>query len=94
LEGKNDYKTTLRLLPALGFPVKINSDKVTTDAIAEYLNELGVRYDSFIQDITINGKVIEELDYNTLYINLKKHLKKRLREPVLKRSSNLIISRE
>jgi len=78
LEGKNDYKTTLRLLPALGFPVKINSDKVTTDAIAEYLNELGVRYDSFIQDITINGKVIEELDYNTLYINLKKHFEKEI----------------
>jgi predicted P-loop ATPase len=78
LEGKNDYKTTLRLLPALGFPVKITSDKITADSIAEYLNELGVRYDSFIQDITINGKVIEELDYNTLYINLKKHFEKEI----------------
>jgi hypothetical protein len=78
LEGKDDYKTTLRLLPALGFPVKITSDKVTADSIAEYLNELGVRYDSFIQDITINGKVIEELDYNTLYIDLKKHFEKEI----------------
>src|ERR1035437_1168221 len=78
LEGKDDYKTTLRLLPALGFPVKITSDKVTADSIAEYLNELGVRYDSFIQDLTLNGKVIEELDYNTIYIDLKKHFEKEI----------------
>jgi hypothetical protein len=78
LEGKNDYKTTLRLLPALGFPVKITSDKVTADSIADYLNELGVRYDSFIQDLTLNGKVIEELDYNTIYIDLKKHFEKEI----------------
>jgi hypothetical protein len=78
LEGKGDYKTTLRLLPKYGFPVKITSDKVTVDSIAEYLNGLGVRYDSFIQDLTLNGKVIEELDYNTLYINLKKHFEKEI----------------
>src|SRR5664280_1263268 len=78
LEGKNDYKTTLRLLPALGFPVKITSDKVTADSIAEYLNGLGVRYDSFIQDLTLNGKIIEEMDYNTIYINLKKHFEKEI----------------
>ncbi len=76
LEGKEDYKTTLRLLPALGFPVTIKSDKVTADAMAEYLNGLGVRYDSFIQDLTLNGKIIEELDYNTIYIDLKKHFDK------------------
>ena len=35
LEGKNDYKTTLRLLPALGFPVKITSDKIT-DQLKEW----------------------------------------------------------
>jgi len=76
LEGKDDYKTTLRLLPDLGFPVKDKPDKVTADAIAEYLNDFGIRYDSFIQDLTLNGKVIEELDYNTLYIDLKKHFEK------------------
>lgn len=76
LEGKNDYRTTLRLLPALGFPVTIKSDKVTADSMAEYLNDKGVRYDSFIQDLTMNGKIIEELDYNTLYIDLKKHFEK------------------
>ena len=78
LEGKNDYKTTLRLLTALGFPVKITSDKVTADSIADYLNRLGVRYDSFIQDLTLNGKVIEELDCNTIYIDLKKHFEKEI----------------
>jgi hypothetical protein len=76
LEGKDDYRTTLRLLPALGFPVTTISDKVTADMMAEYLNGKGVRYDSFIQDLTMNGKIIEELDYNTLYIDLKKHFEK------------------
>jgi hypothetical protein len=76
LEGKDDYRTTLRLLPALGFPVTIKSDKVTADSIAEYLNRLGVRYDSFIQDLTLNGKIIEELDLNTIFIDIKKHFDK------------------
>lgn len=76
LEGKDDYKTTLRLLPALGFTVQEKPDKIGSDEIAEYLNGLGIRYDSFIQDLTLNGKIIEELDYNTIYINLKKHFDK------------------
>jgi len=78
LEGKGDYKTTLRLLPKYGFPVKITSDKITADSIAEYLNGLGVRYDSFIQDLTLDGKVIEEIDNNTIYIDLKKHFEKEI----------------
>jgi hypothetical protein len=78
LEGKNDYKTTLRLLPALGFPVTAKSEKISADSIAEYLNGLGVRYDSFIQDLTLNGKVIEELDCNTIYIDLKKYFEKEI----------------
>jgi hypothetical protein len=78
MEGKEDYKTTLRLLPSLGFPISIKSDKVTADAIAEYLNGLGIKYDSFIQDLTLNGKIIEEMDYNTIYINLKKHFEKEI----------------
>jgi hypothetical protein len=78
LEGKNDYKTTLRLLPALGFPVTAKSEKISADDIAEYLNGLGIRYDSFIQDLTLNGKVIEELDCNTIYIDLKKHFEKEI----------------
>jgi hypothetical protein len=77
-EGKNDYKTTVRLLPSFGYNVAGKTDKVTPDAIAEYLNGLGVRYDSFIQDLTLNGKVIEELDYNTIYIDLKKHFEKEI----------------
>jgi hypothetical protein len=76
LEGNDDYRTALRLLPALGFPVTIKSDKVTADSMAEYLNGIGVRYDSFIQDLTLNGKIIEELDLNTIFIDLKKHFDK------------------
>ena len=75
-EHKNDYRSTLNLLPNYGFPLEHSSNKkkkVTADDIAGYLNDLGVRYDSFIQDLTINSKIIEEMDYNTLYINLKKH---------------------
>lgn len=78
LEGKNDYKTTLRLLPYFGFPISVVKEKVNVDDIAGYLNGQGVRYDSFIQDLTMNGKVIEELEYNTLYINLKKHFGKEI----------------
>lgn len=77
-EGKNDYKTTVRLLPSLGYTVAGKTDKVTADDIAEYLNGLGVRYDSFIQDLTLNGKIIEELDNNTIFINLKKHFEKEI----------------
>jgi hypothetical protein len=73
LEGDNDYKKTLRLLPEYGYSVSQKKDKITHDDIASFLNEAGVRYDSFLQDITLNGSIIEEIDYNTLYINLKKH---------------------
>ncbi len=78
LEGKDDYKTTMRLLPALGFDVKDKPDKIGAEDIAGYINGLGVRYDSFIQDLTIKGKIIEELDYNTVFIDLKKHLEKEI----------------
>jgi len=78
LEGKDDYKTTLRLLKSYGFEVETKPDKVGADEIAEYLNNLGVRYDSFIQDLTLDGRIIEELDYNTVYINLKKHFDKEI----------------
>ncbi len=82
LEGKNDYRTTIRLLPELGFKLqntntRIESrDKVTADDIAGFLNDKGVRYDAFIQDLTIEGKIIEEMEYNTLFIDLKKHFNK------------------
>ena len=78
LEGKNDYRTTVRLLKDYGYEVKTKPDKITSDDIAKYLNDKGVRYDTFIQDLTINGKIIEELDYNTLYIDLKKHFDKEI----------------
>ena len=78
LEGKNDFRTTLRLLKNCGYEVKAKTDKISSDDIAGYLNAQGVRYDSFIQDLTLNGKIIEELDYNTLYINLKKYFDKEI----------------
>ncbi len=78
LEGRDDYKTALRLLPKLGFEVKKKVVKIVADSIAEYLNGKGVRYDSFIQDLTLNGKIIEELDYNTIFIDLKKHFDKEI----------------
>lgn len=79
LEGKNDYKTTLKLVQGLGFQSTNNvKDKVTSDDIAGYLNSLGVSYDSFIQDITLDGEIIEERDYNTLFINLKKNFGKEI----------------
>ena len=78
LEGKNDYRTTVRLLKDYGFEVKTKPDKITSDDIAKYLNDNGVRYDTFMQDLTLNGKIIEELDYNTLYIDLKKHFDKEI----------------
>jgi hypothetical protein len=73
LEGKNDYKNTLRLLPDYGFQIAEKKERVTSDDISDYLNSIGVRYDSFIQDLTLDGRIIEEMDYNTLNINLKKH---------------------
>lgn len=78
LEGKDDYRTTLRLLKKYGYEAKAKPDKISSDDIAEYLNARGVRYDSFIQDLTLNGKIIEELDYNTLYIDLKKYFEKEI----------------
>ena len=78
LEGNNDYKKSLRLLSDYGFSVNEKKDKVSSDDIAGYLNKIGVRYDLFIQDLTLNGKIIEEMDYNTLYIDLKKHFEKEI----------------
>lgn len=76
LEGKDDYKTTLRLLPSYGFDVQTKPDKITSDDIAEYLNGIGIHYDSFVQDLTFGGNIIDERLYNTIYINLKKHFEK------------------
>lgn len=78
LEGKNDYRTTVKLLPSFGFVIQSKSDKITSDDIANYLNNIGVRYDLFIQDLTFNGDIIDERLYNTIYINLKKHFEKEI----------------
>lgn len=80
LEKEEDKRKYLNKLEELGFSPENTSssgtsktDRVTEDQIAEYLNGRGVRYDTFLQDLTLNGKVITELEYNTLSIDLKKH---------------------
>ena len=78
LEGKNDYKTTIRLLPKYGFELANKPTKVTSDNIAEYLIGKGIRYDSFIQDLTFNGKILDERDYNTIFLDMKKHFEKEI----------------
>lgn len=48
LEGKNDFRTTIRLLPDLDFAVEGKAEKVTSDDITEDLIGVGLRYDSLI----------------------------------------------
>jgi hypothetical protein len=76
LEGENDYNKTLRLLQDYGYSTSQKKDNVSLDDISTFLNDKGVSYDSFIQDLTLNGKIIEEIDYNTLFIDLKEHFGK------------------
>lgn len=76
LEGLTDYKATLRMIVDLGFKSDNNDEKrktVSSQEIADYLKKYGVTYNTFIQEVTINGKVIEEIDNNTLFIDLNKH---------------------
>lgn len=76
LENIIDHRTTLRLLGSLGYPsekVRSKKDKISDQQIADFCRENGVRYNTFIQEITINGKVLEEMDNNTLFIELKEH---------------------
>lgn len=79
LRGRGDYKSTLWLLPEYGYhPSAKTASGTDYDQISNYLNDIGIRYDTFIQDLTLNGKVIEEMDYNTLYIDLQKHIGERV----------------
>jgi len=73
MEGKNDYKTTLRILKGLGYEVQEKRETVSPDDIAEYLNSIGIRYDTFVQDTTYKGEVLEERDYNTIFLDMKKN---------------------
>jgi hypothetical protein len=76
LENINDHRATLRLLVNLGYPSEKSSpkkNKITDQQIADFCRDKSVRYNTFIQEITINGKVLEEMDNNTLFIELKEH---------------------
>ena len=76
LKGKNDYKSTIRLLANYGYETSTKSSKITPDDIADYLNSNEVRFDEFTQDLIYKDKVIEERDYNTLFIDMNKHFDK------------------
>lgn len=78
LEGENDYNKTLKLLSDYGYTVNKKKEKITLEDISTFLNDACVRYDSFLQDLTLNDNLIEEIDYNTLYINLKEHFGKEI----------------
>jgi len=78
LEKEKETKKLYQKVEELGFPLenaksKALVDRITEDQIAEYLNERGVRYDTFLQELTLAGEVISEQVYNTLSIDLKKH---------------------
>jgi len=76
LEDVHEYRAALRLLSSFGYEIQTKPDKITSDDIAEYLNGIGIHYDSFVQDLTFKGNIIDERFYNTIYINLKKHFEK------------------
>ena len=73
----DDYRSTLRELSQLGYPSSNKNDtknnKITDHQILDFCHEKGVRYNTFIQEVTINGKILDEMDNNTLFIELKKH---------------------
>ena len=78
--GVTDHKASLKILAEYGYESKTKAaaDEISVEQIAEYLNNQGVRYNEFIQDITLNGKILEERDNNTLYLNLQKHFEQNI----------------
>ena len=78
--GVTDHKASLKILAEYGYEskTKATADEISVEQIAEYLNNQGVRYNEFIQDITLNGKILEERDNNTLYLNLQKHFEQNI----------------
>ena len=80
LESMTDYKELLKKISELGYPSEIPTNqtrgalnRLSAEEIARYLNDSGVRYDTFLQDLTYHGEIITEIRYNTLSIDLKKH---------------------
>jgi hypothetical protein len=74
LEGEDDYHKTLKFLPVYGYDLEKSTSKITPDEIAEQLNQKGVRYDLFRQDLIYKGEIINETVYNTIYLELCKDL--------------------
>jgi hypothetical protein len=83
LEGKNDYSTTLRLIASMGYELQNNKNEkkekniVTSDDIADYLNQHNVKYDVFTNEVTIKNKHINNISANTLFVDIKKHFNKK-----------------
>lgn len=80
LENISDYKKALKRIAELGYEPQANANQTRSDSnrlliedIVDYLNDRGVRYDTFLQDLTLNDNIITEMQYNTLSIDLKKH---------------------
>jgi predicted P-loop ATPase len=79
VEGITDYRQTLSLLAYMGYPSETKAaskNKISDKEIASFLNESGIRYNTFIQEVTHNEKVLEELDNNTIFIQLCEHFQK------------------
>lgn len=67
--GISEYHKSLKLLEKYGFKDEKTKDSVVSDMdIADYLNSKGVQYNKFTQEITKDGKIIEEIDNNTLHL--------------------------
>lgn len=80
LESMTDYKQLLKKISEFGYPSEIPTNqtrgslnRLSAEEIAQYLNDSGVRFDTFLQDLTYHGEIITEIRYNTLSIDLKKH---------------------
>lgn len=79
VEGLTDYRQTLNLLSEMGYSTDrkdVSKKKISDKEIADFLNDSGIRYNTFIQEVTHNSKLLEEIDNNTIYIELCEHFDK------------------
>lgn len=76
LEQLKDDRTALAYIGELGYKApRVNGggNAVNETQIATFLNERGVRFNKFIQETILDGKVMEEMDANTLYLEACQH---------------------
>ncbi|MDD2307803.1 MAG: VapE family protein [Prolixibacteraceae bacterium] len=70
LEKISDYRQAIRRINELGFGSAKTNEKIKNEDVATYLNGIGVRYDSFRQDLIYNGDIISEMTYNTIFLDM------------------------